>query len=262
MIQVLKFNRIKNFFSSCLAAIVLGLLLCSGGCRSTQTAVDVSHYPANANLLPGKGPATSWKGLPAVWAQREAQFAKTAAGDYHAVVFLGDSITQGWTSLAKDFPNLKVANRGIGGDTTRGVLYRLDADVLSLDPQAIVLLIGTNDIGNGANPADVADNIRAILKAIRKEDPEIPVIVCEVMPSSAKMGRPADKIEKLNALIQKEMKNKPNVYLCDTWSIFADANGNAPHDIFHDLLHPNAAGYAKWEAALNPILAKLDLKAI
>jgi lysophospholipase L1-like esterase len=62
-------------------------------------------------------------------------------------VFLGDSITQGWNDLASAFPDMKVANRGInGGDTTRGVLIRLQDDVLSLDPAAIVLLIGTNDL--------------------------------------------------------------------------------------------------------------------
>ena len=134
---------------------------------------------------------------------------------------------------------MKVANRGIGGDITRGVLYRLDADVLSLDPKAIVLLIGTNDIGNGARPEDVAANIKAILDAIRQKAPTIPVIVCEVMPSSEKKDRPADKIERLNTLIKREMRWRRHVYVCDTWSIFADANGDAPEPIFlADLLHP------------------------
>jgi lysophospholipase L1-like esterase len=211
--------------------------------------------------LPGKGPANKWGGLPAVWAQRHAEFAKTADQDHDGVVFLGDSITQGWKSLGQDFPNLKTVNRGIGGDTTRGVLYRLDADVLSLEPRAVVLLIGTNDIGNnGADPSDVADNIKAIIKAIHHKYPHIPVVVCEVMPSSETKQRPADKIEKLNGLIKKDVRWSSHTYLCDTWTIFADAHGDAPQNIFPDLLHPNASGYAKWTAALKPIFAKRNIQ--
>jgi lysophospholipase L1-like esterase len=248
--------------SSLFRAAFLGiaLWLVSSGLVLAQVA-DVSQYPTNAALLPGKGPVQSWKGFPAVWAERHAEWAATAGQDNDGVVFLGDSITQGWDSLAQDFPNFKTVNRGIGGDTTRGVLYRLDADVLSLKPRAIVLLIGTNDIGNGADPSDVSDNIKAILKAIRDKYPKMPVIVCEVMPSSEKKQRPAAKIEALNKLIKKDMRWHRHTYLCDTWSIFADANGDAPQDIFPDLLHPNSTGYGKWTEALNPILDKLHLAA-
>jgi lysophospholipase L1-like esterase len=221
---------------------------------------DVSHYPTNFNSLPGKGPATLWKGLPAVWAQREAQFAQTAPQEHGAVVFLGDSITQGWTTLGHDFPDFKTANRGIGGDTTRGVLYRLDDNVLSLEPRAVVLLIGTNDIGNGADPRDVADNINEIVKEMKNRYPKMPIVVCEVMPSSTKKQRPADKIKKLNSLIKKDMRWKRHVYVCDTWSIYADFNGDAPIGLFPDLLHPNGVGYVKWALALKPIFTKLDLQ--
>ena len=251
----------KNRIHAVIVALFLACLLAQGGCKSAppQTPPDVSQYPANPAVLPGKGPASKWSGLPKVWAQREAQFAQTAGEDQGAVVFLGDSITQGWKSLARDFPGIKTANRGISGDTTRGVLYRLDANVLSLHPRAIVLLIGTNDIGAGADPSDVADNIKAIVRAIRREYPDLPVIVCEVMPSSEKQHRPASKIEKVNALIVKEMRHKRHVFVCDTWSIYADASGDCPRDEFPDLLHPNAVGYAKWTATLDPIFAKLNL---
>lgn len=248
----------KTRLASLLAILAAGLLF--SHCAPLFAQQDVSTYPTNFNSLPGKGPATLWKGLPKVWAEREAQFAQTASQENGAVVFLGDSITQGWTTLGKDFPDFKTANRGIGGDTTRGILYRLDANVLSLQPKAVVLLIGTNDIGNGADPRDVADNINEIVKDMKKRYPKMPIIVCKVMPSSEKKQRPADKIEKLNSLVKKDMRWKRHVYVCDTWSIYADANGNAPQDLFPDLLHPNAAGYAKWTAALKPIFTKLDLQ--
>ena len=110
----------KTRLASCLTLLALGLLFNNSAPLFAQQ--DVSQYPTDFNSLPGKGPATLWKGLPAVWAQREAQFAQTAPQENGAVVFLGDSITQGWTSLARDFPGFKTANRGIGGDTTRGIL--------------------------------------------------------------------------------------------------------------------------------------------
>ena len=252
--------KIPSRITSHARVLAVAFLLIGYGYAFAQVA-DVSQYPTNTALLPGKGPVSSWTGLPAVWAQRHAEWAKTAGQDDDGVVFLGDSITQGWTSLAQDFPEFKTVNRGIGGDTTRGVLYRLNADVLALKPRAIVLLIGTNDIGNGADPSDVADNILSILKGIRHDHPHMPVIVCEVMPSSEKKQRPAAKIEKLNSLIKKKMRWHSHVYVCDTWSIYADASGNAPQDEFPDLLHPNAGGYAKWTAALKPIFAKLNLQA-
>ncbi|HTV42451.1 MAG TPA: GDSL-type esterase/lipase family protein [Candidatus Sulfotelmatobacter sp.] len=250
----------KTRFSATVIALAAALLV-AGQQLLAQMPQDVSQYPTNSALLPGRGPASKWGGLPKVWAAHHADWAKTSENDHGAVVFLGDSITEIWKSLPQDFPDLKIANRGISGDTTRGVLYRLDADVLSLKPRAVVLLIGTNDIGAGADPADISYNIRTILKRISKEYPNMPVIVCEVMPSSEKKNRPARTIERLNALIKKDVRHKPNVYLCDTWSIYAQADGDCSKAEFPDLLHPNAIGYAKWTAALKPIFAKLDLQA-
>lgn len=239
-------------------ALAIGFFAGNGLAQAPQ---DISQYPTNAAVvLPGRGPVSSWKGLPPTWEERHAEWANTAQNDVGAVIFLGDSITQGWKSLAQDFPDLKVANRGISGDTTRGVLYRLDADVLSLDPKAVVLLIGTNDISAGADPADVAYNIKTILKRIRKKYPRIPIIVCEVMPSTEKQHRPPAKIEALNKLIKKDVRWHSHEYLCDTWSIYAQPDGDCPKSLFPDLLHPNAAGYAKWTAALKPIFARLDLQ--
>jgi len=230
--------------------------------NATTTAAvvpDVAQYPRDPALLPGKGPAQTWGDFPKIWADRHAEWARAGDQDKGAVVFLGDSITQGWHSLANAFPNLKVANRGIGGDTTRGVLYRLKNDVLDLDPKAIVLLIGTNDIGLGAKPADVAGNLESILREIKKFNPNLPVIVCDVMPRSDHNQHPADRIKQLNSLVAAAIKNDPQFTLCDTCSIYADKNGDCPKDEFPDLLHPNATGYAKWAAALNPILARLNL---
>jgi lysophospholipase L1-like esterase len=87
----------------------------------------------------------------------------------------------------------------------------------------------------------------------------MPVIVCRVMPSHPAKKRPPEKIRRLNALVDEIVKNEPQCLSCDTWSIYADAEGNARKDEFPDLLHLNAAGYARWAQALRPIFSRLGL---
>ena len=114
--------------------------------------------PATNDGLPGAGPIRRYDWFTRLWQERRNQWAARVQQDQRAVVFLGDSITQGWhDDLDGSFPELKVANRGISGDTTRGVLIRLQEDVLALHPRAVVLLIGTNDLEEaGGNPWVVA----------------------------------------------------------------------------------------------------------
>ena len=135
---------------------------------------------------------------------------------------------------------MKVANRGISGDTTRGVLIRLEDDVLSLNPAAVVLLIGTNDLEEGATPETIAGNVKLILAALKRHNPRMPIVLCQVFPSSATKKRPADQIKAINALYLAAVKGDPQVTLLDTWTLFADAKGDAPTEEFPDLLHPNA----------------------
>jgi lysophospholipase L1-like esterase len=174
-------------------------------------------------------------------------------------VFLGDSITQGWgDDFGGNFPGVKVANRGISGDTTRGMLIRLKEDVLSLNPSGVVLLMGTNDLEEMAEPETIGENFKLIIAALKKHNPKLPIIVCQVFPSSESKKRPADKIKKVNDLYAAAVKGDAQVTLIETWTLFADDKGDAKAAEFPDLLHPNAAGYAKWGAALRPILATLD----
>lgn len=232
----------------------------TSGAAVGQDSADASQFPG-LNQLPGKAPPRVWNGLAKVWARDHAQWKATASNEVGAVVFLGDSITEGWSTLAQDFPKLKVADLGIGGDITSGVLYRLKPDVLSLNPAAIVLLIGTNDVGDGADPEDVAANIRLILQAIQNYNPKLKVIVCDVMPRADGDARAySKKIRKVNSLVKKFVKREPNFAICDTWSAFTDKKGHQiAADFRADHLHLNATGYAVWKSALEPVMANLDL---
>ncbi|MCB1077614.1 MAG: DUF1080 domain-containing protein, partial [Verrucomicrobiae bacterium] len=175
-----------------------------------------------------------------------------------AVVFLGDSITQGWGPDFKGyFEGMKLANRGIGGDTTRGMLIRLKEDVLSLHPKAIVMLMGTNDLEVEIDPEAIGRNFEKIIAAIKAQDPEVPIVLCLVFPSSPEKNRPADKIQRVNELYAATAKGDPQVTVVDTWTLYAGEDGNADPKWFKDLLHLNPDGYARWAAALRPIFATL-----
>ena len=175
-----------------------------------------------------------------------------------AVVFLGDSITQGWgDDFRGDFAPLPTANRGISGDTTRGMLVRLKEDVLDLDPRGVVLLMGTNDLEEGAEPATIADNVERILAELKTHDSKMPIVLCLVFPSSATKSRPADKIQELNRRLSAVAKGDKQITVVDTWTLFANESGDARESEFPDLLHPNESGYEKWKGAIWPVFATL-----
>jgi|TARA_B110000467_G_scaffold118128_1_gene109075 lysophospholipase L1-like esterase len=212
--------------------------------------------PATDEGLPGAGPIRRYEWFQNLWERKRSGWANLVQQDQGALVFLGDSITQGWgDTMGGSFPGVKVANRGISGDTTRGVLIRLREDVLSLNPSGVVLLIGTNDLEEKATPEVIADNLKLIIAGLKKHSVDMPIILCNVMPSSVAKKRPADQIEKINQLYFAAVKGDAQVTMLDTWLLFADDKGDAKKPEFPDLLHPNKTGYAKWAAALRPLLA-------
>ncbi len=208
--------------------------------------------------LPGDGPIRRYDWFRRLWTERRTRWAGRAEQDHNAIVLLGDSITQGWgEDFSHWFPGLKIANRGISGDTSRGVLIRLQDDVLALEPKAVVLLIGTNDLEEKATPETIAANLKLILAELARANAQMPIVLCQVFPSSASKARPSDQIKKINQLYAEAVKGNTQVTLVETWPLFADVQGDAIPAEFPDLLHPNLAGYAKWAAGLRPVLATL-----
>ena len=228
------------------------------------TFTDASHaasqydIPATDEGLPGTGPIRRADWFKTLWMQKRYGWAMRGDKDHGALVFLGDSITQGWgDDLGGAFPGLKVANRGISGDTSRGVLIRLKEDVLALKPAGVVLLIGTNDLEENADPETIAGNLKLILAALKEHSAKMPIVLCQVFPSSESKKRPAAKIKKVNELYAAAVKGDAQVTLIETYTLFADAQGDAKQEEFPDLLHPSREAYVKWGAAIRPVLATL-----
>ena len=248
----------------CLLLIVSCLLLLAPpvmGQGSQALGQDAKlTLPDSDEGLPGSGPIRRYDWFRNLWNRKRAGWANDVKQDQGALVFLGDSITQGWGPKMKGaFGDLKVANRGISGDTTRGMLVRLPEDVLALHPRGVVILAGTNDLEEGASPETIAGNMKLIIADLKKHNPKLPIVLCNVFPSSASKARPKDAIQKINQLYFEAVKGDPQITVVDTWLLFANEAGDAKREEFPDLLHPNDAGYQKWAAAITPILATLGM---
>lgn len=245
-----------------LCGILLGVFFDSFS-WAAEIASDAARsplaIPASDDGLPGAGPIRRMDWFQKTWTERRTQWASQVERDQNALVFLGDSITQGWGDVGSAFPGIKIANRGISGDTTRGVLIRLQQDVIALNPKGVVLLIGTNDLEEGAEPEVIAANLKLILDALAAHNRVMPIILCQVMPSSGTKKRPAGKIKALNRAYFQLVKDFPQVTVLDTYALFANEHGDAAEDEFPDLLHPNTKGYGHWLAALRPMLENVGL---
>jgi len=219
-------------------------------------------YPdaKNEAAWPGKGPIRT-----AGWmVDNRAYFWTQRAKDSGAVVFVGDSLTGGWAAarMATDFPGLKVANRGIGGDVSRGVLFRLQEDVLDLKPKAMVLCIGTNDLSTHSDPALTEQNIAAILELARKDNPKLPIVLCLIPPRDATVAptKPG-ALENLNGRIAKLAAGKENLVLVDLFTAMAGPDGKPVAELFSkDRLHLAAPGYDKWAELVRPAFQELGIK--
>ncbi len=224
----------------------------------TEADKAIVALPTEYEGLPGEGPIRGqheW--FQNVWSERRVSWLHRTEADQGAVVFLGDSITQGWEGLHDAFSGMKTANRGISGDTTRGMLIRLKEDVLDLNPSAVVMLMGTNDLADEASAETIAGNVKLILDRFKEHNPDMPVVLCRIFPSSPEKKRTVEDIQEINQHLAALAKGDSRIIVLDTWTLFANEEGDAKIEEFPDLLHPNEIGYEKWAAALRPIFATL-----
>src|SRR5262249_12611506 len=178
------------------------------------------------------------------------------------VLFLGDSITQGWGGAKevweKSFGPLKPANFGIGGDQTQHVLWRITEgkELEGIQPKSIVLMIGTNNMG-GNLPEQIADGVTAIVKELNKQRPKAKVLLLGIFPRSAKpTDAVRDKIKLVNERIAK-LDDGKQVYYLDIGAKFLDKDGNLTKEIMPDYLHLSKQGYQIWADAILPKLQEL-----
>ena len=164
------------------------------------------------------------------------------------VVFMGDSITDGW-KLDEYFVGKPYINRGISGQTTPQMLIRFRADVIELKPRAVLILAGTNDIAGNTGPMTlemIEDNYASMAELAKANG--IKVIFASVLPihdygkTKVSTRRPPEQILKLNEWLKNYCKAKGHIYL-DYFSKMVDEKGMLKAELANDGLHPNAEGY-------------------
>ncbi|MBL6665679.1 SGNH/GDSL hydrolase family protein [Flavobacteriaceae bacterium] len=164
------------------------------------------------------------------------------------VVFMGNSITEGWASYMPEmFDNQTYINRGIGGQTTPQMLLRFRQDVIAHQPKVVVILAGTNDIAGNTPLKDletVAGHLFSMAELARQHD--IKVILCSVVPAAEypwrKGKRPDVKIPQLNKMIQ-DYCNENKIHYLDYFSAMTDGNGGLIESYGYDGVHPDEDGY-------------------
>ncbi len=243
--------RMKNFISQSLRAGILAILLSASSAFAENTAIIPAPRDAN-------------------WVKRhEGLVEETKAKKENVdLLFLGDSITDGWDGKGnavyeKYYVPRNVLNLGIGGDRTQHVLWRLqNGEVDGLKPKVTVLLIGINNTpnekdGTPRNTApEIIEGVTAVVKEIQARMPKTKVLLLAVFPYKQKGDPMRDKVAEINQGISKLGKKK-NVTFLDINEKFLEADGTLPTDIMPDLLHPNEKGYQIWADAMEPTLKKL-----
>jgi lysophospholipase L1-like esterase len=210
--------------------------------------------------IAGGGSVMDWANLKKYQKSNE-ELIKTP--DPNRVVFMGNSITEEWGRLDKDFfLNNPFVNRGIGGQTTPQMLIRFKPDVINLNPKSIVIMAGINDIAGNTGPITIentAENIISMAEIAVASN--ISVYICSTMPAIdfpwSPGLEPGPKVVRLNSVLKSYCAKKGIPYV-DYYSVMADSNGGLKVPEFtsaDDLVHPNLAGYKVMEKI---ILSSLD----
>ena len=195
--------------------------------------------------------------------KRHEQFLARIQQGPVGLLFLGDSITDGWRGGGKKtwekFAKYDPANFGIGGDRTEHVLWRItNGELDGIHPKLAVIMIGTNNVGHSATekPEWAAAGVKKIVDTIHAKLPETKVLLLAVFPRGAKDSALRQKVAEINQIIAKLDDGQKTRYL-DIGKSFLDAEGQIPKDIMPDGLHPNAKGYEIWYEAMRPLLEEM-----
>ena len=206
---------------------------------------------------------------PTNWVARHEGFVREAQKGGIDILFLGDSITDGWRDRGlsvwnKYYAPRHAANFGIGGDHTQHVLWRMDHGELNdIKPKVIVLMIGTNNTGKGNDHKtprntipEIIAGVQAVVGELRVKLPDSKILLLAIFPRSTLDDPQRAQVALINTVIAKLDDGKMVRYL-DIDPKFIEADGTLPKSIMPDLLHPNERGYQIWAEAMGPTLDEM-----
>ncbi|MBE1162070.1 SGNH/GDSL hydrolase family protein [Dyella acidiphila] len=212
--------------------ILLSLLLVFGSCLACA----------------GESPHSYWN--PAIAAFEAADRANPPP--QHAVLFIGSSSIEHWKTVAADFPEVQVINRGFGGSVLSDSTYFADRIIAPYHPRAIVLYAGDNDLYYQHTPQQVRDDFVAFVHKVRSFDPGVPVAFVAIKPSVARQSL-LPQIEQANRLIRSYAATQHDVAYIDVFTPMLGSDGQPQQKWFGpDGLHMNRSGYLLWIGLLKP----------
>ncbi len=208
------------------------------------------------------------------WMKRHESFNERVKQGNVDLIFIGDSITQGWEGAGKNvwneyYTKRNAVNLGIGGDRTQHVLWRLDhGNIDGINPKLAVLMIGTNNSGSNTSE-QIAEGIKLIIEKLRTKLPNTKVLVLGIFPRADNLDAQKNKVEKgtkddakrkvnegANEIVKKLADNKTVFYL-DIGPKFLAADGTLSREVMPDLLHLNEASYRIWAESIEPKVKEL-----
>jgi lysophospholipase L1-like esterase len=278
-----KNNSMKTMFHS--LAIVVVLFACAAQAQpspATNPAAASSNLQQSAttsnsalvDLAIDAPPRANTAIIPQLnsgFMRAHTNFVEVAMKGGIDLLFMGDSITDWWRSAGrghstndvipmggkavfeKYFGSMKVANFGIAGDTTQGVLWRLQhGECNGYKPKGIMLMIGTNNTGRNS-PPEIAMGIANVVFELRKDFPVAKILLLAVFPRSGPTTKVRTQIDEINKIISTLHDNQ-HVFYMDIGSKFLAADGSIPRDTMSDGLHPTSRGYEIWAEAVHDTL--------
>jgi lysophospholipase L1-like esterase len=182
---------------------------------------------------------------------------KTNPPPKQAVLFIGSSSIRMWRTLAQDFPEYRVINRGFGGSQIADSIHFADRIVIPYQPRVIVFYAGGNDINAGKSPQTVANDFKRFVGKVREELPATKVVYISVAPNPARWAQ-IDRVRGANRLIRDYTAKEANLSFIDVHPHMLGDDGQPKPDIYlPDRLHMNEKGYAIWKRVVGEHLNTL-----
>jgi lysophospholipase L1-like esterase len=174
----------------------------------------------------------------------------------HAVLFIGSSTIRLWSTLAEDFPNTKIINRGFGGSEIEDATHFADRIIFPYEPRAIFLRSGGNDLAGGKSVERVFEDYKDFVKAVHARLPETDIYYISLSPSIARWKQ-ASKEKELNLLVRDYVGMHPHLKYIEAYSLPLDKNGEPRPELFRaDKLHFSAPGYKLLADQIRPYVPK------
>jgi lysophospholipase L1-like esterase len=223
------------------ATLMFGIAAGSAFAGSEDNAVQLRCRPFADEGVPPPAPQTDPEAV-----QRFELINREAKAGSHAVLFLGDSLTQKWdqSMWEQNFAPRYALNAGVNGDRTENLLWRIEhGNLAGQRPNVLVLLIGTNDIGRNRSANIIAEGVREILLALRSQAPEARILLLGVLPRSESPGSERRRqVAAVNQLI-RACADREHVFYADVGDALLSRAGRLSRDVSPDGVHLSERGY-------------------